>query len=81
MEVITTLDVVTGLFFYLLVCGLVDVYCCVLTCVPFGPWLSDKGCKRLKPYMAPARWAAALDAVSAPHACSTSCALHACNIS
>ena len=35
--------------FYLLVCGQVDVYCCVLLSVPFGPWLSDKGCKNLKP--------------------------------
>ena len=34
---------------YLLVCGQVDVSCCVLLFVPFGPWLSDKGCKKLKP--------------------------------
>ena len=29
--------------------GQVDAYCCVLLFVPFGPWLSDKGCKTLKP--------------------------------
>ena len=32
---------------YLLVCGQVEVYCCVLLFVPFGPWRSDKGCKNL----------------------------------
>ena len=41
----TTLDTVTG-FLDLLVCGQVDVYYCVLLFVPFGPWLSDKGCKK-----------------------------------
>ena len=43
----TTLDTVTG-FLDLLVCGQVDVYYCVLLFVPFGPWLSDKGCKKQK---------------------------------
>ena len=33
--------------------GQVDVYCCVLLFVPFGPWLSDKGCKTLKPVAEP----------------------------
>ena len=36
--------------FYLLVCGQVDAYCCVLLFVPFGPWLYNKGCTNLKTY-------------------------------
>ena len=32
---------------YLLVCGQVDVNCCVLLFVPYGPWLPDEGCKNL----------------------------------
>ena len=34
---------------YLLACGQLDVYCCVLMFVPCGPWLSDKDCENLKP--------------------------------
>ena len=35
--------------FWVLAMGQVDVYCCVLLFVLFGPWLSDKGCENLKP--------------------------------